>query len=156
MRFALLTLLFVVGVTATAQARLGENADQLVQRYGDPLRETDQKSQGDKIALAQVTFQKGGFQVNVTLVDGISVSETFSKINDEAVTLAEVQILLNANSQGFGWEAPKTIDLGKRWARDDGAVAILAHGILTITSKELIAKETTAKKLEDQPSLDGF
>jgi len=156
MRIALLALFFVVGVTTTARARLGETADQLVARYGQPLKETDQKGEGDKIALADVVFQKGGFQIEVSLVDGISVSETFNKVNGDSLSLGEIRTLLNVNSQGYGWEAPQTIEDQKKWMRDDGAVAVLAQGFLTIKSKELMAKEATAKNLEHQPSLDGF
>jgi hypothetical protein len=156
MRIALIALLFVVAVTTTAQARLGETADQLVARYGQPLKETDQKGEGDKIASADVVFQKGGFQIEVTLVDGISVSEMFNKINGDGLSLGEIRTLLNDNSQGSGWEAPQTIADQKKWMRDDGALAVLAQGFLTIKSKELMTEETTAKKLEHQPSLDGF
>jgi hypothetical protein len=156
MRMALLTLVFIVSVTATARARLGETADQLVARYGPPLKETDQKSEGDKIASANVVFQKGGFQIEVTLVDGISEAETFNKINGDGLSLGEVRTLLSDNSQGYGWEAPRMVGNQKKWMRDDGAVAALDQGFLTIKSRELIAKEATAKKLENQPSLDGF
>jgi hypothetical protein len=157
MRIALLTLCFIASVTATAQARLGETADQLVQRYGQPLSENDQKGGGDKIASADVVFQKGGFQINVTLVDGISVAETFNKINGEALTIGEARTLLDDNSQGHEWEAPQVVQGGKLWLRDDSATASLGQdGSLTIKSKELMAKETTAKKLEARPSLDGF
>ena len=48
MKLALLTFLFIVSVTATAQARLGETPDQLVARYGQPLSEDDQKGGGDQ------------------------------------------------------------------------------------------------------------
>jgi hypothetical protein len=156
MRIALLALFFVAGLTTTAWARLGETADQLVARYGQPLKETDQKGEGDKIASADVVFQKGGFRIEVTLVDGISVAEMFNKINGNGLSLGEIGTLLNDNSQGYGWEAPQVIEEQRKWMRDDGAVASLAQGFLTIKSKELIAKETTAKKLEARPSLDGF
>lgn len=156
MRIILLTFLFVVSVTATAQARLGETPDQLVARYGQPLQENDQKAEGDKVAASYVGFQKGGFYINVTISDGISVKERFSKVNHEALTLSETRTLLDANSQGHEWEAPETNGNQKKWIRDDGAVAALNQGFLTITTKELIAKETIAKKLEAKPSLDGF
>jgi hypothetical protein len=157
MRIACLTLLFIVSVTATAQARLGETADQLATRYGQPLKETDQKGEGDKIALADVVFQKGGFEIDVTISDGISVSESYKKLNGDALTVEEVRILLSANSQGHGWEAPRMVQGEKLWARDDSATAKLAQdGSLTIRSKELVSKETAAKKLERRPSLEGF
>ncbi len=157
MRIALLTLLFAGTLLGTAQARLGENADQLVQRYGQPLSENDQKGEGDKIALADVVFQKGGIQINVTVVDGLSVAETFKKLNGQPLTVNEVRILLVANSQGHEWEAPEVTDQGKLWARDDSATARLnADGALSIKSRELVIKEVAAKRVEQRPNLEGF
>jgi hypothetical protein len=158
MKILLLTFLLTVSVTATARARIGETADQLVARYGQPLSEVDQKGEGDKIPLSNVVFQKGGFEIDVTLSDGVSVEEVFKKLNGNALTLGEVRTLLSVNSQGQGWEAPQIVEGEKWWTRDDGAAAKLAQDgtALTIRSRELIAKETMAKKLERQPSLDGF
>ena len=158
MRIALLTFVFIVSVTATARARLGETADQLVARYGQPLSEVDQKGEGDKVPLANVVFQKGGFEIDISLFDGLSVAETFKKLNGEALTLGEVRTLLNDNAQGYGWEAPQIIDGAKWWTRDDNAAAKLVRDgtILTIKSRELASKEAVAKKLENRPSLDGF
>jgi hypothetical protein len=157
MRTLILTLAFVVTLAGSAHARLGETADQLEQRYGQPLSENDQKGEGDKVALAEVVFQKGGFQVNVTVVDGISVEETFKKINGQALSVQEIRTLLNANAQGREWDAPQVVKGDRLWARDDNAVARENQdGSLTIKSRELAAKESVAKKLEHAPSLDGF
>jgi hypothetical protein len=158
MRIALLTIVFVIGVTATAQARLGENADQLVARYGDPLKETDQKSEGMKVASSDVIFQKGGFQISVTVVDGVSAAESFKKISSAGMTLGEVQTLLNANAQSHGWEAPVVVKGEKIWVRDDSATARLSQdGVsLLIKSKDLISAQDAAKKAESSPTLDGF
>ena len=157
MKLALLALVFILGVTTTAQARLGENADQLVARYGQPLSENDQKREGDKIALADVVFQKGGFRIEVTVTEGLSVAEVFSKINGDPLTINEVRVLLTDNSQGFDWQAPQGIRGEKWWTRDDNATARLApDGSLTIKSRALVAKESVAKRLENHPSLEGF
>ena len=157
MKSALLSLVFVLAVTATAQARLGETPDELVARYGQPLSEADQKAEGIKVASAAIVFQKGGFEIDVTVADGISVQEMFKKLNGQPITLGEARILLNANSQGYGWEAPEKIQDGKIWVRDDGATAKVSDdGSLTIKSKELIVKESVAKKVEKAPTLDGF
>jgi hypothetical protein len=157
MKTALLTFCFIVTVVGTAQARLGETADQLVQRYGPPLTENDQKGEADKIAKADVVFQKGGFQISVTVVDGLSVAELFKKINGQPLSTGEVRTLLGANAQGREWEAPQDGNGGKLWTRDDSATAMLGeNGTLLIKSRELVSKETSAKKLEQAPSLEGF
>jgi hypothetical protein len=158
MRFApLFTLLLLLGVTATAHARLGETADQLVARYGQPLSENDQKASGDKIALSEVIFQKGGIRIYVTITEGVSVAEIYHKLNGDPFTFSEATILLNANSQGSSWEAPQDINGEKLWTRDDRATALLAKdGSLTIKSRELTAKEAIAKKEAVHPTLEGF
>ena len=157
MRITVLTLVFIVGVTASAQARLGETRDQLAVRYGPPLSEVDQKAEAGQLPLVFLIFQKNGFEIDATLSDGISVSELFKKLNRDALTIGETQILLTDNSQGHEWEAPQADDGGKLWMRDDGVAARLARdGSLVIKSKELMSAEAAAKKLEDHPSLDGF
>jgi len=157
MRTFLLTLVFIVSVTAAARARLGETADQLVARYGQPLSEVDQKAEGAKLPLVFVTFQKNGFQINVTLSGGISASESFKKLNGNILTTDEVRTLLTDNAQGNEWEAPQATNEQKKWARDDGALATLTgERILTIVSKELLTEKAAAKNAERAPSLEGF
>jgi hypothetical protein len=157
MRTAFLTLLVIVGISANAKARLGETAEQLVARYGQPLNEADQKAEGDKIPLANVVFQKGGFEIDVTITNGLSVQETFKKINGSALTLEEARFLLTANAQGREWEAPQVVDGDKLWTRDDSATALLAKdGTMTIRSRDLVVQEAAAKKAEKSPSLEGF
>lgn len=157
MRIVLLTLLVIAGITTSAKARLGETADQLEARYGQPLSETDQKGEGAKIPLAKVVFQKGGFEIDVTITNGVSVQETFKKLNGNPITTNEARYLLTVNSQGREWEAPVTTDGDKVWTRDDNATARLAQdGSLTIRSRELTTAEATAKRYEQRPSLEGF
>jgi hypothetical protein len=157
MRIAFLTLLIIVGISANANARLGETADQLVARYGQPLSEADQKNGGDKIALANVVFQKGGFEIDVTITNGVSVAEIFKKLNGSPIITNEARFLLTANAQGHEWEAPRTVEGGKIWTRDDSATALLSHdGSMTIRSKDLVVEEAAAKKMEKTPSLQGF
>lgn len=130
---------------------------QVTIRYGRPLSEVDQKGEDGKVPLVFLTFQKSGFEIEVALSDGISATESFRKLNDEPMTVSECRTLLTDNSQGYGWEAPQVIEEQKKWVRDDGAMAVLTGGrIFRVTSKDLLTKEATAKKLELQPSLEGF
>jgi len=157
MRIALLTLVFTVTTACGAFARIGETPDQLVARYGQPLKETDQKAEGAKISLAQVTFQKGGYQIDVTIVGGLSVQEIFKKLNGQSITTDEAQILLNANAEGMNWSAPMRKPDSIDWRRDDNAFAQLPKdGTMIIRSRKLTADEASAKHMEQHPSLDGF
>jgi hypothetical protein len=157
MRNALLTVGFIVTLTSSAHARLGETPDQLVARYGQPLNEADQKADGAKIPLASVTFQKGGYQIDVTITDGVSTQEVFKKINGQSMTVSEARVLLAANAQGREWGPQQKGDNEIVWRRDDNALAKLpSDGSMIIRSHELANAEATAKKLEQRPSLEGF
>jgi hypothetical protein len=157
MRILLSSLVLLAITTAGAQARIGETPDQLVARYGQPLNEVDQKGEGDKIPLARVSFQKGGFQIDVTITGGVSVQEIFKKLNGQPISVEEARILLTANAGGQNWSAPQKADGAVSWIRDDNAVAQLAsNGTMSIRSRELAAEEEAAKHLQDHPTLDGF
>ena len=153
MKFVLLASLFLACVTASAQARLGESMPQLVERYGDPLPKDKDKNSPDNMA----TFQRNGFQIDVTLLDGISAVESFKKLNGDPFTVEEVQTLLADNSGGRAWQAPQAVHDEKQWMRDDGSMATLTHQrILKLTSVDMLRAETTNKQLQAAPSLDGF
>ena len=138
MRIALLTLVFIATVTVSAHARIGETPDQLVARYGQPLNEVDQKAEGTKIALANVTFQKGGYEIDVIIIGGFSAQEIFKKLNSQPITIEEARVLLNANSQGRIWNAPIKDSDAVTWNRDDNAVAELSSdGSMIIRSRAL-------------------
>lgn len=158
MKIALPALLFVLLCTAPAWARLGETGDQIVARYGQPLSQSDQKAEGKKIALTILVFQKNGFEIQVSLLDGVSDQESFRKLNGDVFALTEARALLALNSQGLGWEQPADGDGVKTWTRDDASTAVLTDGgrTLTITAKDLLDKEDAARKAETTPSLDGF
>jgi hypothetical protein len=153
----LLTLAIVVTSPAGAQARIGETPDQLVARYDQPVNETDQKADGTKISLARVTFQKGGYEIDVTITGGLSVQEIFKKLNGQPITLEEARTLLSDNSQGMQWSAPVKTEDALVWTRDDNAVGQLSNdGSMIIRSAQLTAQEVHAKRLQEHPSLDGF
>ena len=158
MKIALTGLCFLLMLNAPAWARLGETGDQIVARYGQPLSQIDQKALGKKVALTVLIFQKNGYEIQVSLSDGVSDEESYRKLNGDVISLAEARTLLTINAQGFGWEEPTDGNGVKIWTRDDAATAILSDGghSLTIASKDLIDKENAAKKAETTPSLDGF
>jgi hypothetical protein len=158
MRIVLSTLVLVFALTTAAQARLGETPDQLVARYGQPLKEDDQKAEGTKIQLANVKFQKNGFEIDVTITDGVSSEEIFRKLNGQPITVNEARVLMAANAQDRDWNAPHRSADGITWTRDDNATGFLpADGSsFTVRSHALVDEEISAKRLEQHPSLDGF
>ncbi len=158
MKFAFLTLGLLIASRQPRRRGWVKMRTSSSPAYGQPLKETDQKGEGTKVASADVIFQKGGFQINVTLVDGVSVSESFWKINGDPLSIGEVRTLLSANTQGRVWQAPVVVRGDKVWLRDDDATAALLRSgtELLIKSKALISAQAEAKQLEQKPTLDGF
>ncbi len=157
MKIAWLASLLLIGVTVSAQARLGEAVPQLVERYGPPVEKADQKPEPGKVAAVVETFQKNGFQIVVTLLDNVSAAESFKKLNGDSFTSDEVQTLLEDNSAGHTWQAPQQVNGKQQWLRDDGSVATLdLTRVLTLVSADLLNMESTAKQLQAAPSLQGF
>ena len=102
-------------------------------------------------------FQRNGFEIDVTLLDGVSASESFKKVNGDPFTSEEVQTLLGDNSGGRTWQAPQMVKGETHWLRDDGSMASLSNGrVLKLTSIDLISAKTQARQLEAAPSLQGF
>ncbi len=121
MKFILPSLLVLLVLTVTpARARLGESGDQIVARYGQPLSEIDQKAEGKKVALTVLVFQKNGYQIQVSISDGVSDEESFRKLNGEAMTVGRDAHTAQRECAGFrlggtdGHERRKNLDARRR------------------------------------------
>jgi hypothetical protein len=157
MKTAFSVFLLLAGLAAPAWARLGEGADQIADRYGIVLTKEIEKPAPGRIAALVETFQKNGFSITVTLINGASAAESFKKLNGSSFSSEEQQTLLAANADSHSWQAPQNVNGRKQWTRDDGSVATLSGGtVLTIISADMLAAESQAKQLESSPSLQGF
>ena len=117
-------------------------------------------------------FHKQNWTIIVSFIDGISVGEKYQKPG--GVDDASVQTLLDINAEGHTWSLtqsgpslmasliPTPNAVGKRWDRDDGAVATLQAGMrifFNVEAKQLVDAEAalaTAQKKANTPSLQGF
>jgi hypothetical protein len=154
-KIVLLAPLFLVVTMACAQARVGEALPELVSRYGDPLPKSDEKPPPNQVGSMEV-FQRNGFQIDVTLLDGVSAQESFKKLNGDSLSSQEIQTLLADNAQGRAWQAPHKVNGQTQWMSDNGSVAALIGHTLQITSPTLLDTKAQAKQLDHAPSLDGF
>jgi hypothetical protein len=159
---SVLSLVFFLGLGATASARLGEPVEQLTVRYGGGAN-------GGKDVLI---FHKQNWTIIVSLMNGVSAQESYQKPG--GATNEDIATLLSLNADGHTWkEKPVNYTMmgwfirtlqpaTKSWIRDDGAYAFVPGGInqsLTIESKEKLdadqAKEAADKKAK-QSSLQSF
>jgi len=146
----------------TAQARLGETADQLTARYG----------QGTGVGTNVQTFHKQNWTITVWLKDGVSAAEQYQKVGGPSDD--DINTLLSNNAQGQTWKVktvqhtlgemlvPTVATISRCWVRDDGTLAYTPGGIqycLTVKSKALVDAEAAKKVADDkakQSSLNGF
>jgi len=152
-----LILFFALGSGTAAWARLGETEDQLVQRYGKPFLK-------QRFAwCVKDNFNVQGFSIVVTLLNGISVGESY-RISSGSLTDFEVVELLDANCQGYSWdevpanEIPKEIfhPVKQMWRRPNGSTAISTGTSIEFKSIDLLMAEENANKPPPAPSTAGF
>lgn len=104
--FAIVVLLAVPG-----QARLGDSLNELKRRYGQPMDADNTKEAG----AAQYSFNWNQYAIIVTLQDGFSVAEEYTRRNGRDFTLQEVNELLKESSPGLAWTQ---VD-GSTWKQRD-------------------------------------
>jgi hypothetical protein len=97
----LLALSLLLALPRLAPARVGDSLEELKRRYGRPLEITGSKT----APTSHAAFQRDRLRIAVTLTDGLSVSEEFTRRDGQDFTLQEVRILLaeNATSPGASW-----------------------------------------------------
>jgi hypothetical protein len=104
------------------QATLGETQTQLVKRYG---KETGSFiPTPDTGKFRRYEFENGEYHITVTLLDGVSGQEVFTRKDKKSLDPAEMELLLEANA------------LGSKWAKKDDNDTVI---IWVLDSKEAFA-----------------
>lgn len=110
----LVILFTIICLTDSADARLGDTAAKITERYGKPIQiYRDVKGRVGHI------HHSDGWIVLVEYIDGISQSEVYAKEDDAELHESELQAKLTANASGDKWEEiPKAVVAkasGARW-----------------------------------------
>ena len=114
---------------APSQARLGESIADLKRRYGQPL-----DVEGTKAArINHYRFQWYSYNVTVTVREGLSVSEEFTRRDRQDFSLAEVQgLLVESSEPGIRW----VVEKGNTWKQRD-RMAMWSQRSLLVQGREL-------------------
>jgi hypothetical protein len=113
----LLIGLLLCGVTA--QARLGEQKDQIQQRYGEPLFRDADSSKWAPAKEARF-YEANDFSIIVLFDEkGQSVCETFKHKDKSPLSQTEIDSLLSANSGNATWKDSTTNPAIKIYDRSD-------------------------------------
>jgi hypothetical protein len=117
MNKSMLTLVIALGVTATAQARLGETKKQVFQRYGTPMWESPDRSAW--------RFKKNDIRIFVriphTKANQGNVAREVRYEKTTVYTEDQLTQLLAANSEGATWKETRPGEgSAKQWVRHGG------------------------------------
>lgn len=96
---------------ASSQARLGESIKELKRRYGQPIDVQETREAG----ADRYTFQWQQYTIAVTVLQGLSVSEEFTRQNAREFSLEEVRLLLAESTPGLTWAQVN----GNTWKQRD-------------------------------------
>lgn len=159
MRRILLTVLFIAFFTALpSHARLGETEDQCIARYGTPTQVANPGADGTIDNYRTLYFSKGDYSISAAFLNGHCGVFAIQKSDKSDLSSNEIQILLDANSDGHTWKKSDEISVDQNWIRDDGCKAeytTLSH-YLVLMSKEILTDSTVKQKADEAQKLNGF
>ncbi|RYD85462.1 MAG: hypothetical protein EOP84_02435 [Verrucomicrobiaceae bacterium] len=101
-----------------ASARLGETKEQLIVRYGEPIKPIKPVADRGRIIAHVMYFRFNGFLVDATLFDGVCHGEDFH-FTSEPQRIAVLPAILEANAGGKQW----VVDKPGSWGREDRQVS---------------------------------
>jgi hypothetical protein len=155
-KFLVCCLSLLALASLSAQARLGETEEQLVDRFGSGSHTP--KFWDDLPGVTYILFSKQNFSIYVGLLNGKSAYERYQ--TDRGVSDELIRQLLVVESEGHKWSPPQTWpSVGSGRLRDDGAIAYAWNSAFIFKSKEYAEKESAREKMAEdsrQPRIDGF
>jgi len=141
--------LLLIGLAHSVKANLGDTETDIYKRYG--------KIQSPPVSMTNkdVTFyfKYKDYVVTVTLIEGQSHRETFTKQDNKPFTETEIQALLNANANGRKWEMMTDNKDVKIWVLEaHGAFAgyYKAHPYLSIETHGMMEFNEGVKALREK------
>ncbi len=99
MKMTLLALAFILCANHL-HAALGDTETELVKHYGNVLGSFE--SQVPKFTTQE--FEYGGYHISATIIDDQCHREVYTKLNKEAFSEGEMQLLLAASTLGSKWQ----------------------------------------------------
>lgn len=118
MKRFLLGLFLVATTVASAEANLGDNENKVSAAYGKRI-ETVPRIQGSESGTVTNVYSKGGITCMVLFREGVSVFETYARVNQADLSAKEIETFLKANAAGAKWVAVENKGAGREWKRSD-------------------------------------
>ncbi len=150
-----LSFLLLLLLALPAQARLGENEQQTIARYGPLLAAYDP---GQQNAYRTLAFNKNGYLTLALFIDGTCQMIVFRKTDQGAFARDDLDLILTANGNGQKWSPAPLASDDIFWDRPDGAMARYdtANHALAVCSDTYLRAESFRRKVERQKVLESF
>jgi len=142
-------LLGGLALVGTAEARLGESKEQVIERYGKPYRE-DVEAPWDNI----IYCSKDGYKFCFMLLHG--KVEFMIVMKEDGLTEADVKIFLDKNSSGSGFVDDVNRGDGFYVEADSGRMGIWGKDALVLVTEEGHKARTGQVKENLKKKTDGF
>jgi len=154
MKKLFLSLAVCLGIAGSLRANLGETDAQILSRYGKMLGAPTSMTNRD---VTKYFLYKDAYIVTVTLIDGQSQREAYSKKDSHEVpppmTDAELSSLMEPNSMGSKWTAMSDNKTNKVWMLDSKE-ALASYDktehILTLETRMMVQFNNALKALGDK------
>ena len=134
-RSAILLLL----LTLPLRANLGETVEQCVQRYGKPIGFSEANA---NTPFGTLVFTASNYTLVVFLLNKTEVGARVTKTDKSAFTNAEMQLIMNADTNGTQWTPSKGPDpTTQQWTRPDQSTVFYdtPKHVLIFTSPQMAA-----------------
>ena len=131
----------------SAQARLGETREQIIQRYGQPIRPLSRLLNYDDKGHWGTFFQFNGYIITVMFDAGsVSVREAYSRWDGLPLRDTETFKFLDSNAGGHTWKQvpnPDVLDVNTLdWLRSDDEVIAFYNSIWKVfVVKRLVPRQ---------------
>jgi hypothetical protein len=148
--------LYIIGALLMAArpafGRIGENEQQIEERYGKPLIRDNKDFDGHRLVL----FRINGMDIGVAFSGGKSAAEFYSKEDRSYFSANEIQLLLAANSAGGNWTKSESVPMWKLQPAEYTAALTENGRRFTIAIKDFFASSSAARENEEKEKLKGF
>jgi hypothetical protein len=136
MKNLFLAVLAVLAGSSPLSASLGDRADTIDDRYGDIV---ERRLLDD--GRLNIIYHSGRYLYSVTLANGRSVLERYSRFNGRGLSPKEISKFLKANASGATW-MPDNTSPQTRYTRSDGRAEATygdVSGRLALTVRQIHA-----------------
>jgi hypothetical protein len=150
-KMEMLVLFATVAFLSSAHARLGETGPQIVQRYGQPVKNLGQESDD----IHRFMFEKDNISIRVTIKGNDSVEEIYRTVDNSELSQPAINELLKANDGKSSWNQVRSSDQEIDWERADEqayAKSTKPGNILTVVTKKYAE---TLQHQGEQPADSG-